>query len=297
MQNITEILSHIESSHIIKGDATHAYRDPAVYLEDGVFHIYMTLVETECDGTVYMYVVHTKTEDFREFAPMKKLTVRDRSKNFSSPGNIVRHDGRYKMCLQTYCRENGEKYGNSRSRIYIMESLDLESWGEPYPMLVKGDRPLSECGRMIDPYLIYDDKSGMWSCFYKQSGVSRSVSRDLKYFEYCGHISGGENVSILKKDGGYYMFHSPKNGIGVKYSENLTDWEDTGELITLGQSEWPWAQGRITAGVVIECDGGDAPIYIMLFHGTGPEDESVVFDNYAGIGIAWSRDLREWSWK
>lgn len=292
-----KILSALKSSHIIKGDSTHAYRDPAVYCLDGVIYIYMTLVETEEDGGVYMYVAYTKTRDFKSFSPIKKLTVRDKACNYSSPGNIVFHDGRYKMCLQTYCRENGEKYGNDRSRLYIMESFDLESWSEPYPMLVKGELSLEECGRMIDPYLIYDEREGLWNCFYKQNGVSRSTSRDLKRFEFRGHIDGGENVSILKKDNGYYMLHSPKNGIGIKYSEDLVSWADIGEPLTLGQNEWQWAQGRITAGVVFECESGGAPLYVMLFHGTGPEDESVIFDNYAGIGVAWSRDFVKWSWK
>lgn len=292
-----KLLNCLPSSYIIKGDATHAYRDPAVYLKDGVFYLYMTLVETECDGKVYMYVAYTKTRDFQSFSPIEKLTVRDRAYNFSSPGNVVFHDGKYKMCLQTYCRENGEKYGNERCRIYVMESCDLERWGEPYPLMLKGETPLDECGRMIDPYLIYDERTELWSCFYKQNGVSRSTSRDLKHFEYRGHINGGENVSIIKKGDGYYMLHSPKNGIGVKFSENLEDWHDVGEPLTLGQSEWEWAGGRITAGVVVECESDGAPLYVMLFHGSGPEDEEVVFDTHAGIGIAWSRDFKTWIWK
>ena len=291
------VLEALDSSHIIKGDATHAFRDPAVLLHEGVFHIFMTLVETEPDGGVYMYVAKTESRDLKSFTPIKKLTVRDQALNYSSPGNIVYHDGKYVMCLQTYCRENGEKYGNERSRIFLSESSDLENWSEPQPIFVKGDTPISECGRMIDPYLIFDEGEGVWSCFYKQNGVSRSVSRDLKHFEYRGHVDGGENVSILKAHGGYYMFHSPNNGIGVKFSADLSSWQDVGEPLTFGQSHWPWAKGRLTAGVVVPTESCGKPFYIMFFHGTGPEDESVIFDTHAGIGVAWSFDLKEWTWK
>ena len=292
-----KILDLLESSHILHGDETHAYRDPAVLLIDGTFHIYMTLVETEPDGLVYMYVAYTSTRDLKSFSPIRKLTVRDRSLNFSSPGNIVIHGGKYVMCLQTYCRENGEKYGNERSRLYTMESSDLLNWSDPKPMHVKGDMPLSQIGRMIDPYLVFDEKTGEWSCFYKQNGVSRSVSRDLCHFEYRGHIDGGENVSILKHGNGYFMYHSPVNGIGVKYSEDLEHWCDVGEPLTFGQSEWEWARGRLTAGVVVETESDGESLYIMFFHGTGPEDESVIFDTHAGLGVAWSYDLKNWMWK
>jgi hypothetical protein len=35
---------------------------------------------------------------------------------------------------------------------------------------------------------------------------------------------------------------------------------------------------------------------MMFFHGTGPEDERTIFNEYACLGIAWSDDLVEWSW-
>lgn len=292
-----EILEKLESSHIIKGDANHAYRDPAVIYKNGVFYIYFTLVETEQDGNIYMYVAETTTKDLKSFTPIKKITVRDKRYNFSSPGNIVFHNGKYKMCLQTYCRENGEKYGNERSRVFLMESDDLINWTSPEIMMVKGDIPVEEMGRMIDPYLLYDEKSGLWNCFYKQNGVSRSVSSDLKEFVFMGCTECGENVSLLKTDDGYYMFHSPENGIGIKHSYDLETWRDIKEVLVFGQAEWPWAQGRLTAGAVVEVKDDKEHLYLMFFHGTGPEDERTIFDTYAGIGVAWSFDLKKWHWK
>ena len=297
MMNLDKLLERLPSSRLIHGDDRHAYRDPAVILKDGVFHIYMTMTEIEEDGAVYMYVAHTSTADLREFTPLRRLTVRDRHYNFSSPGNIIFHEGRYKMCLQTYCRENGEKYGNERCRVYLMESDDLVEWGEPYLLAVKGETPIEDMGRMIDPYLIYDEENDLWNCFYKQDGISRSVSRDLVHFTYVGRMDGGENVSVLKTEAGYRMFHSPDNGIGVKSSTDLTNWVDTGELLTFGQSEWVWARGRVTAGAILEVDEGGERTYLMFFHGSGPQDEWVCFDHNASIGVAWSRDLKHWSWK
>ena len=295
--NIGILLERLPSSRLLEGNTRLAYRDPAVLLQDGVFHIYMTLVETEEDGGVYLYVGYTATTDLQRFTPVRKLTVRDRRYNFSSPGNIIFHDGRYKMCLQTYCRENGEKYGNERCRIYLMESEDLVEWGEPYPLMVKGDVPSEDMGRMIDPYLIFDEASGLWNCFYKQNGISRSESRDLVHFTYKGYMDGGENVSILRTREGYYMFHSPHNGIGVKVSADLTNWTDTGDLLVFGQKNWVWARGRITAGAIVEVPDEDSPLYLMFFHGTGPQDESECFDINASLGVAWSHDLKTWSWK
>ena len=93
------------------------------------------------------------------------------------------------------------------------------------------------------------------------------------------------------------MFHSPENGIGVLESENLLDWKDTEVTFYLGQKDWDWAKGRITAGMVLDCTRiNNIGKYVMFFHGSGPEDESVYFDNYASIGICWSNDLINWEW-
>jgi hypothetical protein len=37
-------------------------------------------------------------------------------------------------------------------------------------------------------------------------------------------------------------------------------------------------------------------MYIMVFHGSGPENEEVYFDTFASLGIAYSRDLTNWEW-
>ena len=291
------ILDGIASSRLIPGDMTHAFRDPAVIYKGGVFRLYCTYVETEADGGVHMFTALLRSTDLVHWSDPVRLTPRDRSLNFSSPGNIVKWRGEYVMCLQTYCRENGEKYGNERSRIFTARSRDLETWDEPRPLMVKGDVPLSAMGRMIDPYLIYDRQNGLWNCFYKQNGVSRSTSPDLEHWTFCGSFPGGENVSVIEKDGEYLMFHSPENGIGMKRSRDLVRWEDAGELLTFGQKDWIWARGRLTAGFVLPFEEDGRTVYLMFFHGTGPRDERVDFDRNASVGLAWSRDLVRWEWR
>ncbi len=67
----------------------------------------------------------------------------------------------------------------------------------------------------------------------------------------------------------------------------------------LGQSDWPWAQGRLTGGFILDLRRdkrvGKA---LMFFHGsTYPEsDKRGGFDNFASLGIAWSNDLTNWTW-
>ena len=292
MLNLSELASPI----LLKGDEKTAFRDPAVWFENGTFYFFFTLVETEPDGKVYLYLATTETTDLIHFAPVRKLTPRNQSLNFSSPGNIVCFQGKYWLCCQTYCRENGEIWGNANSRIWLLTSTDLKNWTDPELIRVKGEIPVGEMGRMIDPYLIRNE-TGEWFCFFKQNGVSFSSSRDLKQWTFLGNTDCGENVCIIRDGDCYRLWHSPENGIGEKTSKDLIHWQDTGRLITLGQKDWEWAKGRLTAGMVLDLrkdpDIGKA---LLFYHGTGPEDERVVFDQYACIGIAWSDDLINWDY-
>ncbi|MGB8480720.1 MAG: hypothetical protein WCE63_18090 [Acidobacteriaceae bacterium] len=103
---------------------------------------------------------------------------------------------------------------------------------------------------------------------------------------------------MIDVGGHYLMFKSPENGIEVECSSDLKTWQDLG-VLALGQKDWEWARGRITAGFVL--DARRVPgvgEYLMFFHGSKyPEDDPRGgFDNFASIGVAWSSDLREWDW-
>ena len=300
----SKILKAIDSPVLFYGDEKTAYRDPAVLFYNDQFFLFFTLVKT-INGEIYSFTATSKSYDLINWSQVKILTPRDQNLNFCSPGNIVKYDGKWLLCLQTYPRPGyiqGDKvrYGSDDSRIFIMESKDLENWTYPKLLKVKGSTIREDkMGRMIDPYLIEDkDEKGKWWCFYKQNGVSMSYTYDFLNWTFYGNTKSGENVCVLKDESEYVMFHSPSNGIGIKRSSNLKDWSSFGGLITLGQKEWDWAKGRLTAGAVV-----DLRIikriekYIMFFHGSGPNRESEGdFDKNSSIGIAWSDDLINWDW-
>jgi len=298
------ILAGLHSPVLFKGDSVTAYRDPAVLFENGRFYLFFTLVEIEPDSMIYSYMAMSSSQDLVKWSPIKKLSPRDQSLNYSSPGNVIRYKDEWILCLQTYPRPKYHmsempRYGDSTARIFSMRSKDLDTWTEPDLIKVKGPSVAREnMGRMIDPYLLQDlhDKDRYW-CFYKQNGVSMSYSYDLVNWTYHGSTHAGENVCVLKEKGQYILFHSPPNGIGKKRSGDLNDWTDEGELITLGQKEWPWASGRLTAGAVLNMkDHKGIKKYLMFFHGSGPGDERRDFDRNSSIGIAWSEDLENWFW-
>lgn len=287
----------LTSPILFEGNDRCAYRDPAVYFDGKTFFLYFTYVDFT-DQDPYLYLAMSRSEDLKNWSDVRLLTPRDKSKNFSSPGNVFEFNGRYHLCLQTYCRENGEKYGNENSRLFLMTSDDLESWSEPEPMLVKGDTPLSALGRMIDPYVIKDkDIPGRHWCFFKQNGASFSCSDDLMHWKFGGQVDCGENVCVIEKDDQYLIFHSPENGIGVLESSDLKSFRPYCDDFYLGQEEWGWAKGRLTAAFVLDLtQDARFQCYLLFFHGSGPENESVYFDHHASIGIAWSHDLKHWFW-
>jgi len=294
------ILSKLSSPVLFRGDATTAYRDPAAVYHAGWFYLYFTLVRTEADGVAYSYVAWSKSRNLRSWTLPKTLTPRDKRLEYGSPGDIVRIDGQWVMCLQTYPRPNGERYGNGSARIWTMTSSDLENWRTPELIKVKGPTiPQESMGRMIDPFLLADkDHSGKWWCFYKQNGINISRSDDLHVWTPFGHTDAGENPCVIVDRNEYVLFHSPRNGIGVKRSKDLELWRDEG-LVTLGQSDWDWAKGRLTAGFILDLrTNAKIGKAIMFFHGsTYPEeDPRGGFDNFASIGIAWSDHLQHWEW-
>lgn len=295
-----DLLHALSSPVIFSGDATTAFRDPAAIYSNGWFYLYFTLTRIEPGHIAFEYVAWSKSQDLKHWTSPVVFTPRDRRLNYSSPGDIVRFDGQWILCVQTYPRPHHEKYGNDDARIWIMRSADLEHWGRPELLRVKGPNvPFEKMGRIIDPFLLQDkDDPRIWWCFFKQNGVSRSWSRDLKRWTFAGSFNGGENVSVIVRGNQYVLFHSPDNGIGVKRSTDLTNWTDAG-LLKLGQANWNWARGRITAGFVL--DSREVPgvgKYLMFFHGSdySEEDPRGGFDNFSTIGLAWSSELQTWAW-
>ncbi len=255
------------------------YRDPAAFEKEGTVYLFFTYIENAEDGQ-YMYVGESESRDLIDGSEPVMLTPRDRSLNYSSPGNVLRVGEEYILCIQTYPRPQGELYGTEDSRIFGMRSKDLRHWTEPELLRVKGDIPVKDMGRMIDPYLLEDE--GIYRCFYKQNGVSFSTSRDLVRWTFQGSADCGENVCVLKDGKGYLILHSPENGIGLIRTEDFRTFRNCG-LTTLDQPQWAWAKDRVTAGFVLKFPGS-APEhrYILFFHG----DNEDVFGHPHGASLA-----------
>ena len=301
MNQMAGYLETLASPILFRGDASTAYRDPAAIWHNGMFYLYFTLVKTEADGQVFGYTAWSKSRDLGTWTAPVIFTPRNRHLNYSSPGNVIKVGDCWVLCLQTYPRPNGEKYANETARIWIMKSRDLENWGAPQLLRVQGEEvPAGEMSRMIDPFLIEDKtEKGKWWCFYKCNGMSRSWSRDLAVWTPGGAAHDvGENVCLIRDGDEYVLFHSPETGIGVRRSKDLQTWRDLG-VLKLGLDQWPWAQGRLTAGFVLDARKvAGVECYLMFFHGSDyPESDSRGgFDSFSSLGLAWSRDLTEWDW-
>lgn len=298
-------LSAFSSPIIFQGNDRTAYRDPAVFFDRDTFYLFFTLVEIEPSDSIYSYTAFSKSKNLRDWSLPKKITPKDQRLNYCSPGNIVRYGEDFILCLQTYPRPGytvaqAPRYGDHTARIYTMKSKDLIDWEAPELIKVKGPGVEQDSmGRMIDPYLVEDkNEPGKWWCFYKQNGASMSFSYDLQKWTYFGNTQSGENVCVLIENDEYLMLHSPQNGMGIKRSADLETWKDWGEPIVLGQQNWDWAKGRISAGAVLDLRRVKAiGKYLLFFHGSGPKTEREGdFDKNASLGIAWSDDLINWDW-
>lgn len=258
-----------------------------------------TEIHGRAGGDWHAFTAVTESSDLVHWSSPRILTPKDKNLNYSSPGNVIRFEDRWVLCLQTYPAPLGQKGGDQTARIFTMQSDDLENWSEPELIRVKGpDVPREDMGRMIDPYLVEDiHMPGRWWCFYKQNGASMSWSEDLQNWTYFGRVDAGENVCLLVENDKYVLFHSPENGLGVKRSRDLQTWTDHG-LITLGQKEWPWARGRLTAGHVLDLrEEPSVGKYVMFFHGSTPEGCRLQETHgHSSLALAWSNDLLRWEW-
>lgn len=120
-------LDKLGSPVIFRGDSRNAYRDPMLMCGDGCFRLFFTKVEIEPDDRVFSYTAWSKSRDLVTWTQPVKFTPRDQNLNYGSPGNIVRDGDEWVLCLQTYPRPNGERFGNETSRIWTMRSKDLET--------------------------------------------------------------------------------------------------------------------------------------------------------------------------
>ena len=307
---------------ILKGDKHTAYRDAAAHYHDGVFRIYHSITTFGENGAIIFRIGMIKSTDLIHWTEPVIVSPENTEMNFGDPGNIIRFQDRWVMCFESYpCPPAGLV---SDARIFFMESEDLETWSEPELIFIKGPHVgEKEMGRVIGPCLFQDkDEEGKWWCFYKHSGIvvshprslayggvdlppsnillrslHISCSYDLKTWTYFGCTDSEENYCVLIDEDEYILIDSPGNGVGIKLSKDLIYWTDLG-LFTLDQRNWPWAQGRLTAGHVLDLrEVPEVGKFFMVFHGCSMEGKKRCnVHGEACLAIAWSDDLQRWYW-
>lgn len=129
-------LNAIESPIIMMGNDKTGFRDPALVYHEGTFYMYYSLVLTEEDEKIYWYVAYSKSNDLINWTDPEIITPKDQTKNYSSPGNVIRYNDEWVLCMQSYVmpgytRKDPLRFGNKDSRVWITRSKDLENWSEP----------------------------------------------------------------------------------------------------------------------------------------------------------------------
>lgn len=146
-------VARLSSPILIAGDDDTAYRDPAAIYHGGTFYLYMTRSTIDPDGLIYNQTAWSKSRDLLDWTEPKPFTPKDRSKNYSSPGNVIRDGPDFVLCLQTYptpkkpsrSKEPGAprwvmQYGDHTSRLWTVRSRDLEHWDEPELLRIIGSK-------------------------------------------------------------------------------------------------------------------------------------------------------------
>ncbi len=98
------MLLDLRTPILFQGNGSIAYRDPAVLFHNNQFYLFFTLVEVEDDGQVFSYTATSQSRDLLCWSQPVKITPRNQYLNYCSPGNVIRFDNEWVLCLQTYPR-------------------------------------------------------------------------------------------------------------------------------------------------------------------------------------------------
>jgi hypothetical protein len=295
------IQSSAISNPVISRGANEAARDMALFYERDTLYCFYSSVTK--DQQRYQWCLEvTETTDGVNWSPSRRLTT---SKlNFSSPGNIIRHQDEYVMCVQSYPSEDGDGCGTEESRLWLMRSKDLVLWDDPTPMNPEGSQATwTETRRQIDPYIV--EFHGKFWCFCKTSGqTSLLVSDDLLEWteaspdrpvlskDQTSNV-GHENPCVVQNENEFVMFFSkcgPGRGHGIACSDDLLNWRD---VHYLDFPELPWANNGPSAAMVIDLRQ-EIGVWLMAFHGEEIGTEPLGRWG-ASIGLAWGETLEDWT--
>ena len=118
-------LSRLEDPVLLRGNSTIAYRDPAAVWQDGTLFLYLTICRRDPDGHYYWFVGLNRSSNLETWTDPTILTPRDQKLNYCGPGNLIRHNSRWVMCLSSYPTPNDEDVGDATARAWTMRSDDL----------------------------------------------------------------------------------------------------------------------------------------------------------------------------
>ena len=275
---------------IFEGNEKIAYRDPTCFYHGGKYHLFFTV--SELDGE-YMYnrIGRSTSEDLVNWTEPVLITERSRFTNYCSPGNIIQHNGEYVICFTSYPMPEPYRvrhWANDDARLFTMRTKDFEVFSEPRILNPKTGTDKAQIGRMIDPFII--EKDGYYYIYFKQNGVSFSISADMESWEFLGNTSGGENACVIEHNGRYLLIHSPENGVAFSESEDLLNWREKGHTV-LYQDRWEWSKGRLTAAFATETAPGSKYRYIMFFHGS--RDVFPETHGQASLAYVFTDDFKE----
>ena len=281
---------------ILDREPEASLRDPAAFFHDGIFYCFHTSVEQK-NGEYRLFIDVAQSRDLVSWSFPQRMTQSDL--NFSSPGNVIRFEDHWVLCLQSYPIKAGEAYGSDDSRLWIMTSRDLTHWEQPRLLQPSGCQAIwCKSRRQIDPYLVEHEEQ-FW-CFYKSAGnLGLLVSPDLREWREAsphrpvlaaGQTPDGstvENPCVVRDEDEFVLFFAPcriGRGIGTARSNDLLNWRD---VRYLDFPDFPWASGGPTAPMVLDTRR-ELGCWTMFFHGDrqGPHG--------AAIGLAWSSDLIHW---
>ena len=276
---------------IFKGNERYAYRDPACYFFGGEYHLFFTVSEKD-NGYMYNRVAHSVSRDLKSFTKPEFITERDNKTNFCSPGNVIKKDGEYLICVTSYpmlLPYAEQPYADESARLFFIKTKDFKSFSSPERIYPKGKECDNE-GRMIDPFVLQNGSE--YLLFFKQNGVSLARSENLVDWEFVGYTDGGENACVIKEKDRYVLLHSPENGIGVKVSSDLQGWSDLG-VYTLEQDKWAFASGRLTAAFAMPMETPCEHKYVVLFHGSRAESIPETHGT-ASLALAYTDDFENY---
>ena len=276
---------------IFNGTEKIAYRDPACYYCDGKYHLFFTISEKE-NGYMYNRVAYSTSTDLKTFTKPKFITEKDNTKNFCSPGNVIKNRDEYLICVTSYPMRipySEKSCADDTARLFFIKTKDFNAFSEPERIYPKGHGNTEE-GRMIDPFVFKHNDE--YLLFFKQNGVSVSRSQDLQNWQFLGRTEGGENTCVIDDGERYILIHSPKNGIGIKESLDLKTWTDVG-VYTLDQEKWDFASGRLTAAFAMSAENDSKYKYIVFFHGSRADSKPETH-GAASLAFVYTNDFREY---